>query len=193
VAEAVAGFVAAAERVGAEALRAGRHRLEHLEMVDAEQRRTLAALGVTASVQPLFDRWWGGPGGVYETRLGERSKGMNPFAALLEAGVPLAFGSDSPVTPLDPWAAVRAAVNHHDPAQRIDVGAAVEAHTRGGWRAARRDEGGTLEPGAAAYLAVWDAGDDALRTVADSDEPLPACALTMVAGDVAYDGGGLLS
>ena len=31
---------------------------------------------------------------------------------LAAAGVPLAFGSDSPVTPVDPWAGVRAAVEH---------------------------------------------------------------------------------
>ena len=42
-------------------------------------------------------------------------------------GVRLALGSDSPVTPFDPWAAVRAAVRHHDSAQRLDV-----ADRRGG-------------------------------------------------------------
>ena len=38
---------------------------------------------------------------------------MNPFRDLHLAGVPLAFGSDSPVTPADPWRAVQAAVHHH--------------------------------------------------------------------------------
>jgi predicted amidohydrolase YtcJ len=160
-------------------------------MVSAEQVRRLGELGLTASMQPLFEGWWGGPEGLYQARLGERSRGMNPFASLAAAGVPLAFGSDSPVTPFDPWAAVRAAACHHDPAQRLDPMAAFEAHTRGGWLAARR-EGGTLAPGAPAYLAVWDTEGDPLEASTDPDQPLPTCALTLVAGEVAYDGGGLL-
>jgi predicted amidohydrolase YtcJ len=190
VTEVVAGLEAAAGRVGIETLRVAGHRLEHLEMVSPEQVRRLGELGLTASMQPLFEGWWGGPDGLYETRLGERSHGMNPFASLAAAGVPLAFGSDSPVTPIDPWAAVRAATSHHDPAQRLDPLAAFEAHTRGGWLAARRD-GGTLAPGAPAYLAVWDAEGDPLVASTDPDQQLPVCALTLVAGEVAYDGGGL--
>ena len=46
-----------------------------------------ARLGVVASVQPMFDGLWGGPDGMYAERLGERWEGMNPFAALAEAGV----------------------------------------------------------------------------------------------------------
>jgi predicted amidohydrolase YtcJ len=195
VAEVVAGLEAAAARVGPERFRSACHRLEHLEMVSADQARRLGRLGLTASMQPLFEGWWGGPEGLYETRLGERARGMNPFASLAASGVALAFGSDSPVTPFDPWAAVRAAMGHRDPAQRLDPVTAFEAHTRGGWLAARR-EGGTLAPGAPAYLAVWDADGDPLTALDHPDhrdDPLPTCALTLVAGEVAYDGGGLLS
>lgn len=193
-AEVVAGFQRAARRLGSETVRRGRHRLEHLEMVTGEQMKVLADLGVTGSVQPLFDTLWGGPGGLYETRLGERAWGMNPYRSLGRAGVPLAFGSDTPVTHFDPWAAVQAAVLHHDETERVDVRAAIHAHTVGGWRAAGKDDGGVLEPGAPAYLAVWDvpAGTDPLAAL-EADQPLPSCALTLVAGAVAYDGGGLLS
>jgi predicted amidohydrolase YtcJ len=193
-AEVVAGFEKAAARLGADALRTARHRLEHVEMVRADHREALGALGVVASMQPLFDHWWGGQGGLYETRLGDRARGMNAFASLDRAGVRLAFGSDTPVTPFDPWASVRAAVLHHDQTERVSAATAFEAHTVGGWYAARRDEGGRLEPGAPAYLAVWDApGGDPLATIADPDHPLPVCVLTLVAGAVAYDGGGLMS
>ncbi len=40
----------------------------------------------------------------------DRALAMNPYATLVESGMRLAFGSDSPVTPLDPWGTVRAAV-----------------------------------------------------------------------------------
>jgi hypothetical protein len=50
-----------------------------------------------------------------------------------------------------------------------------------------------LAPGAPAYLAVWDTEGDPLEASTDPDQPLPVCALTLVAGEVAYDGGGLVS
>lgn len=210
--EVVEGFRLAAERIGAPRIVQGRHRLEHLEMVDGEQMALLGQLGVTASVQPMFDGWWGGPGGLYEQRLGDRSRGMNPLASLNRAGVALAFGSDTPVTPFDPWGAVRAAAWHHDESERLTVRAAFNAHTRGGWRAARRDEGGVIAVGAPAHLAVWDVPGDLVVQTPDPrvaawstdpragvphlpeihpDHPLPTCAATLVAGVVAYDGGEL--
>src|SRR6185436_5235860 len=95
-----AGFREAAGLVGAEAIRRARHRIEHVEMVDASMIATLGDLGVVASVQPAFDRLWGGESGMYVERLGaERGQSLNPFAAMAAAGVVLAFGSDSPVTP----------------------------------------------------------------------------------------------
>lgn len=211
--EVVAGFDLAAERLGDAAIVRGRHRLEHLEMVTPEQIARLGELGVTASVQPAFDRWWGGPDGVYRQRLGERSAGMNPFASMSRAGIALAFGSDSPVTPFDPWGAVLAAVWHHDEAERLTVRAAFNAHTRGGWRAAGRDEGGVIAIGAPAHLAVWDVPGALTVQTPDEriaawstdpragvahlpevhpDHPLPTCALLLVAGAVAHDPAGLL-
>ena len=80
VAAAVAGLRRAAERVGVEPVRSARHRLEHLEMVAADDIATLARLGVAASMQPAFDALWGRPGELYETRLGSgRAQTMNPL------------------------------------------------------------------------------------------------------------------
>ena len=84
-----------------------------------------------------------------------------------DAGVTLAFGSDSPVTPMDPWRAVRAAVHHHDPAQRLDArrgprrphrAAAGDGSARTSDARRRRRLGGKVR-GAPAYLAVWDVDD----------------------------------
>ncbi|UZJ33053.1 amidohydrolase [Streptomyces endophytica] len=154
------GVRAAAERVGTDRIRAARHRVEHAEMLTGATIAGFAELALTASVQPAFDAAWGGPDGMYAARLGaERAATLNPYAALLKAGVPLALGSDSPVTALDPWGTVRAAVFHRTPAHGISARAAFTAHTRGGWRAVGRDDAGVLVPGAPADYAVWRTGD----------------------------------
>jgi len=161
----IAGFQAAAHRVGLTAVRAARHRLEHLEMVGVDGINTLATLGVTASVQPAFHAWWGGPDGMYAARLGqERAGRMNQFADMAAAGMSLALGSDSPVTPFAPWEGVRGCVNHRDPAQRISAEAAFLAHTVGGWRAAGIDDRGYLGVDQPASFAVWhvDSAGDSL-------------------------------
>ena len=196
----LAGFSAAGDRVGTRALAAARHRIEHAEMLDAESIATMAQLGVVASVQPAFDAAWGGEDGMYAQRLGaDRARGMNPLAALAAAGVRLAFGSDAPVTPLDPWAGVRAAVHHRTPASRLDAEAAFTAYTAGGWYAAGRDGEGVLEAGAPATFAVWETGStaagrsDAPGTDAGAlpdltlGRPLPNCRRTVVRGATIYE------
>jgi predicted amidohydrolase YtcJ len=168
VASVVEGMRAAAEKVGLARVRAARHRVEHAEMLTPETIAAFAELGLTASVQPAFDALWGGEEGMYAQRLGgDRARALNPFAALLKAGVPLALGSDSPVTPLDPWGTVRAAAFHRTPEHRISVRAAFTAHTRGGWRAVGRDDAGVLVPGAPADYALW--RTDALVVQAPDD------------------------
>ncbi|MFE2179462.1 amidohydrolase [Streptomyces sp. NPDC059455] len=156
----VEGVRAAADTVGLARVRAARHRVEHAEMLTPETIAAFADLGLTASVQPAFDALWGGEDGMYAQRLGpDRARTLNPYAALLRAGVPLALGSDSPVTPLDPWGTVRAAAFHRTPEHRISVRAAFTAHTRGGWRAVGRDDAGVLAPGAPADYAIWRTGE----------------------------------
>ncbi|MYW11691.1 amidohydrolase family protein [Streptomyces sp. SID2563] len=203
----VEGVGAAAEKVGPARVRAARHRVEHAEMLTPETVAAFAELGLTASVQPAFDAAWGGEEGMYAQRLGAaRAATLNPYAALLRAGVPLAFGSDSPVTPLDPWGTVRAAAFHRTLEHRVSVRAAFTAHTRGGWRALGRDDAGTLVPGAPADYAVWrtdqlvvQAPDD--RVARWSTDPrsgtpglpdlspgadLPVCLRTVVLGQTVY-------
>ncbi|MEU3401745.1 amidohydrolase [Streptomyces filamentosus] len=201
------GVRAAAEKLGLARIRAARHRVEHAEMLTPETIAAFAEFGLTASVQPAFDALWGGEEGMYAERLGvERARTLNPYAALLRAGVPLAFGSDSPVTPLDPWGTVRAAAFHRTPEHRVSVRAAFTAHTRGGWRATGRDDAGTLVPGAPADYAVWRTGDLVVQAPDDrvarwSTDPrsgtpglpdlspgvdLPVCLRTVVHGQTVF-------
>jgi predicted amidohydrolase YtcJ len=204
----VDGVRAAADTIGLARVRAARHRVEHAEMLTPETIAAFAEFGLTASVQPAFDAAWGGDSGMYAQRLGvERARTLNPYAALLRAGVPLAFGSDSPVTPLDPWGAVRAAAFHRTPEHRISARAAFTAHTRGGWRAVGRDDAGVLVPGAPADYALWrteelvvQAPDD--RVARWSTDPrsgtpglpdlspgaeLPVCLRTVVFGQTVFE------
>jgi hypothetical protein len=186
VAALVAGLAAAQTVVGRAALAACRHRVEHLEMVTADQAARLGNWGVVGSVQPAFDAAWGGPHGMYARRLGPvRGVALNPFAALAGHGVTLAFGSDSPVTPVDPWGAVRAAVHHRTPGFGIDPAAAFAAHTAAGWYAARSTDPGTLTIGAPATYAVWETGDlaDGLPAL----EQRPVCVRTVLRGETIYD------
>ncbi|MFI6289681.1 amidohydrolase [Streptomyces sp. NPDC051018] len=202
------GVRAAAQTLGLARVRAARHRVEHAEMLTPETIAAFAELGLTASVQPAFDAAWGGDEGMYAERLGvERARTLNPYAALLRAGVPLALGSDSPVTPLDPWGTVRAAAFHRTPGHRVSVRAAFTAHTRGGWRAVGRDDAGILVPGAPADYAVWRTGELVVQAPDDrvarwSTDPrsgtpglpdltpgaeLPFCLRTVVSGQTIFD------
>ena len=88
-----------------------RLRVEHASILTAETVERMARLGVTASVQPAFlasEETW------LEKRLGpDRMDRAYPFRSLLEAGVPLLGGSDSPVELPDPAAGIAAAVDRH--------------------------------------------------------------------------------
>ena len=149
------GFERVAREIGDDALRRCRHRLEHVEMPSAAVRRTMARLGVVASVQPVFDRLWGGPEGMYAQRLGGRWREMNPFAPMQREGVRLALGSDGPVTAMGAWAAVAAAAQHRREGFALSPSEALVAHTAGGWGAAGVDDAGRLTAGQRAHLAVW--------------------------------------
>jgi len=205
VAEAVSRLI---DELGTPALARCVHRLEHAEMVTAEQAELFGRAGMVASMQPLFDALWGGDGRLYQQRLGERAPALNDFAALARAGLTLAFSSDSPVCAIDPWASVRAAAHHHTEHSAISPRAAFAAATRGGWRAAGINDGitGTLVPGAPAHYAVWEADElvvapshagvqrwstdprsrvPALPDVAPQAQ-LPTCVETAVAGEVIF-------
>jgi predicted amidohydrolase YtcJ len=181
----ITGFELAERQVGPAALARRRHRLEHLEMIDSEQAAALARWGVVASMQPGFDRHWGGGDGMYATRLGAaRAAGMNPFAMLASAGVELAFGSDTPVTGLGPWTAVQAAAQHRTPAWALTPRQALAAHITGGHRATGSTDprAGTLIPGAPASYAVWDTD----RLPALNGQPPPRCLRTVVDGETIF-------
>jgi predicted amidohydrolase YtcJ len=112
---------------------------------------------------------------------------LNRFALLEKAGVVLAFGSDTPVTPLDPWAAVRAATGHRSPGSEIGAMEALAAHTYGGYRAAAATDSlaGALVPGAPASYAIW------AKTEYPPTDPL-SCLRTVHRGRIVFEQDGAL-
>ncbi|SKB34438.1 hypothetical protein SAMN05660473_00226 [Arthrobacter sp. 49Tsu3.1M3] len=202
----------AAAEVGEQRVRAAGHRFEHVELADAAAISRLARYSISVSAQPVFDALWGGGDRLYQQRLGSRRLGMNAFGSLYAAGVPICFGSDSPVTPLRPWSSVRACLQHTNPAEQISARAAFLGHTRAGWRAARYPNpmAGQLVPGAPASFAVWEV-EELMVQVADgrvqswSTDPRartpllpaldtgsdPACLLTVRDGQELYASGAL--
>jgi len=208
----VAAMRLAQERFGGAGVFGAGHRIEHSEMVT--DVAALAATGLTASVQPAFDATWGGSAGMYAERLGtERASTLNPFAAMAAAGVPLALGSDSPVTAVDPWGTLRAATYPTNPEHALGPRAALNAHTRGGWRAARADGDGSgvVAPGSPATYAIFAAGslgvdapDERLARWSTDERSgvpglpdlapgaeLPRCLRTVVRGRQIFDSGEL--
>ncbi|WP_313279181.1 amidohydrolase [Timonella senegalensis] len=186
------------------------HRLEHVELADEASRAELAKYGFMVSVQPAFDAHWGTPGGMYEQRLGsERLCATSPIRDFTRDGIPMGFGSDTPVTVIDPWGGVAAAVFHNNPEQRISARAAFKAHTRGGWRLGGEANfmAGEIRVGAPAHLAIWRAeelgvqaendGRSSWTTDGRSGSPLlpilsqdgnrPQCLATLRAGVFIYD------
>ena len=165
------------------AVRRLHHRIEHAEVLPPDLLDDIASLGLILSVQPAFETMWGDPDGLYDRRLGpERAAWTNPYRALADRGVGLSFGSDTNVTPIDPWGAVWAAQHRRRPQHAVTRLEAVSAHTLGGRTAARQERTvGPLRAGMRADLSVWEG--DPYR----ADDPRGArCALTVLQGRVTH-------
>lgn len=102
------GDAAVAEALASYADTGARGSIEHAQMVGRDDVRQMAQLGIRASIQPahlLDDR------DLTEKIWGDRSERCFAFRWMLDDGVELAMGSDAPVSPLDPWLAIAAAVH----------------------------------------------------------------------------------
>lgn len=110
-------------------------RIEHAQLVDAADVPRFARAGLEVGVNPahllddrdLAERYWAG-----------RTDRAFPYADLARAGARLQFGSDSPVSPLDPWRGIAAAVARTGddrpawhPEQRLSTAQALTAASFG--------------------------------------------------------------
>lgn len=132
-----------------------RHRIEHFELPRYDQVERCKELGVILSMQPAFDWFWGGPEGDYAYTMGpEGWQNANPVGWAIKAGLLVAGGSDSGVTPLDPLLGIHAALNHRNPKQRVNLVQALAMFTENGAAAARLDDRGRLEVGMRGDIVV---------------------------------------
>jgi len=154
--------------VGPAEVRARRHRIEHFECATDDHIARAARLGLAISGQPAFDAFWGGPDGLYSSRIGwDRARGMNRFKSWVDAGLLVAAGSDSTVTPLDPFLQMKALRAHHLEEECLGGGTAAGLHTIGGHILGGSDrDRGTIMAGDVADL-VWLDRDP---TAVDADE-----------------------
>ncbi|MCW2865832.1 MAG: nfdA 2 [Marmoricola sp.] len=143
---AVAQALAAFEGTGV------RGSIEHAQLITRADSRTMAGIGIRASVQPahlLDDR------DLTETLWPDRTGRCFALRWLVQDGVDVVLGSDAPVSRLDPWDAMAAAVHRSaderapwHPEHALTVAEALAASTDG-W--------GTVAPGHAGDLALLDA------------------------------------
>ncbi|MPZ70677.1 MAG: amidohydrolase family protein [Actinobacteria bacterium] len=156
--QAIATWERVAGTVGRDEVRRKGHRIEHFECSSDDHLERARALGLRASVQPAFDLYWGGPHGLYAERMGwERAREMNRFGSMIENALVVGAGSDSTVTPLDPFVQMQAMRAHHLEGERLGRTLAIKMHTMGA-RALAFGPGldGTLEAGAVADLVALD-------------------------------------
>ena len=141
----------------------GRHRDEHTQIIELSEIERFIRLGIIASMQPTHAT---SDLNMAEDRLGpHRIKGGYAWRTLLDAGVPLAFGSDFPVEKANPLLGFFASVTRQTedllpeggwyPEERLTREETLYAFTKGAaWAAFQDDQLGSLSPGKHADFVV---------------------------------------
>lgn len=168
-----------------------RNSIEHIENIAPRDIPRFSALNVTASVQPVHLPL---DGNEKLIRLGEkRCRYQWPFRSLLDMGAVLAFGTDAPVSALNPYENLHAAITRKNPdgtpagsnpQEAISLYEALRAYTYGSARAHNRaDELGTLEPGKLADITVVEQN---LFALSEDEIKDASTTMTIVDGNIVY-------
>ena len=158
------GDAACHDAVAAYAETGARGSIEHAQLVLRDDVRRMAELGIRASVQPahlLDDR------DATEKVWPDRTGRSFALRWMLDDGVTLALGSDAPVSPLDPWLAIAAAV--HRSADEREPWHGEHALSPREALAASVDGQGTVQPGSRGDLVLLD-DDPLVPDAADTAE-----------------------
>jgi predicted amidohydrolase YtcJ len=153
---------AARERPGAQR----RHRLEHIETIDAADIPRFGALGVLASMQPYHAYPEPNLLSVWAINVGpERVERAFAWSSIAAAGGRLVFGSDWPVVTMDPMIGLHNAVLRQNtegepaagfiPKERVTLEQAIAAYTiNGAYASFEEDAKGSITEGKLADLTV---------------------------------------
>lgn len=182
------GDAAVAAALDAYAATGARGSIEHAQLVGVDDAARIAALGLRASVQPahlLDDRDL--------TELIWPGRGARSFAFrwMLDAGARVVLGSDAPVSPLDPWLAMAAAVHRGVLDDERDAWHPEHTLTPREALAASVDEQPTVGVGSRGDLALLDHDPLAVPAAAGTREAAATLrrttvALTVVGGEVVH-------
>jgi predicted amidohydrolase YtcJ len=147
------------------AARERRHRIEHIETIDAADIARFAELGVIASMQPYHSL--PDMGGVWSQNIGpDRESRAWMYGSIARSQGRLAFGSDWPVMSMDPILGLHVAVNRTRPedglpeggwlpGERLTLQRAIDAYTRdAAWASFDEHRKGSLEPDMLADIVV---------------------------------------
>jgi predicted amidohydrolase YtcJ len=166
--------------------------VEHLQILQPEDAPLLARAGAIASMQPTHAT---SDGPWVASRLGNgtaRLAGSYAWRTVLDAGAPLAFGSDFPIEDPDPRPGIAAAETRRTrtgevflPEQRLTRLEAVRAFTSGvAYSEHAEARRGMIREGFEADLTAF--AEDLLAVPADDVAALPVT-LTLVGGQVAFE------
>jgi hypothetical protein len=172
-----------------------RDRIEHVQVYRSEDLVAFRELGIVGSVQPRFvsTDWC-----VAEKRWGaDRCRTGYAWRSLMNAGIPLLFGSDAPVEPLDPILGLQAAVTRQTPEgdppggwfpeQRLTLEESLAGFTTvPAWVSGREDRLGSVRVGHAADLTVF--ARDLFTTPAADWASVPV-EMTIINGEVLFRNG----
>ena len=173
-------------------IRDSRHRSEHAQILRLSDIPRFAELGAIASMQPthcITDKRFA------EKRIGlERCEGAYAWQKLLDAGVPIAFGTDWAVEPIDPLEGLYAAVSRKDrageegdgwfPDQKLSMEKAIELYTLGAAYAEFiEDRKGKLKEG---YLADMVIFNNDLMTIPHDQIMTSKVDYTIVGGKIVF-------
>lgn len=148
----------------ANGVRDSRHRIEHIELIDKADVPRLKELGVIASLQPIVGL--GVPGNPQEPCRSRIARDKLPFAyawqTLRETGATVAFSSDWPVSPLNPFLGMQSAmtvelIEPGLPSQKQSLLDTLDAFTRASaFCEFREDRKGSLQDGYLADVVILD-------------------------------------
>jgi len=170
-----------------------RHGIIHYQITDSIMHARMARLGILALVQPVFLDY---DMHIAENRVGkELASTSYAFGTLARLGVPVSYGTDSPVEDCNPLPCLCCAVTRRDlsrfpaggfyPQERVDVATAIDSYTQGSAFAEFKENvKGRLQPGQYADLILLERD---IFTAAPEEISGIKVEMTMMNGKIVYE------